>query len=66
MASGQVNEYIKLYLYSQTTDPGAFLLELLYNTISGEISITFKTDRNDLADIYGNYLLSSLGPILIN
>lgn len=65
MASGQVNEYIKLYLYSQASDSGAFLMEFMLNTISMDISITFKTDRTDLAELYGNYLLSTLSPIII-
>ena len=65
MASGQVNEFIKLYLYSQATDNGVFLLEFLLNTTTFDIMITFKTDRNDLAEMYCNYLISSLRPILL-
>jgi len=65
MASGQVNEFIKLYLYSQASDEGVFLIELLLNTITSDTSMTLKTDRTDLADLFGNHLLMTLNPILI-
>ena len=65
MANGQVNEFLKMYLYSQQTDKGLFLIELLINISSWDLSLTLKTDRGDIAENYALYVLSALGPILI-
>lgn len=66
IASGNVNEFLKLYLYSQANDGGVFLMELLLNTNSGDMQITMKSDRNDLAEVYVRYVTHSLSPILLN
>lgn len=63
MANGQVNEYLKMYLYSQLTGSGLFLMELLININTWDLSLTLKTDRGDQAESYAIYVLSTLGPI---
>jgi hypothetical protein len=66
MANGQVNEFWKIYLYSQTEDSsGVFLMELLMSTKSGDIQATLKSDKNDLVEMYVEYLTSALSPILL-
>ena len=61
MANGQVDQSIKLYLYSQQVDNGVFLMEFLLNTSNNDIQITLKSDRADIAEAYAVYILSSLG-----
>jgi hypothetical protein len=60
MASGNVNNFLKLYLYSQPTDGGVFLMEFMLNTQTLDYQITMKSDRNDIADAYGHFILSLL------
>lgn len=61
MASGQANEFIKLYLYSQPNDGGVFLMEFILNVNNNGFQITMKSDRKDIADQFAIYMLNSLG-----
>lgn len=65
MANGQVNEFIKLYLYSQTSDSGVFLLEMLLNTKTGDMQLTLKSDRTESAELFVQHLIGTLSPILV-
>jgi hypothetical protein len=65
MANGQVNEILKLYLYSQTSDSGVFLMEMLLNTKTGDMQITLKSDRTDDVELFVQHLIGTLSPILV-
>ena len=53
MASGQVDQTMKLYLYGQQVDNGIFLMEFLLNTTTNDVQITLKSDRSDLVEEFG-------------
>ncbi len=61
MASGQANEFMKLYLYAQPNDGGVFLMEFTLNVNTNGFQITMKSDRKDIADSFATYVLNSLG-----
>jgi hypothetical protein len=65
MANGQVNEILKLYLYSQNSDSGVFLMEILLNTKTGDMQITLKSDRTDDVELFVQHLIGTLSPILV-